>query len=218
MKIATKKIAFLLLTLTFVFSLCACSLQSLPENLTQTILASVELPPQYSITYEVTSENGEITNVQRIVDESGNIYFRNGSKELLFIREGKQFSLYMPNDSGVFTVQNDTKYTSAYVDTATTSFDTYANFSRKQFTPGMQSGGEQIIAGRGSQAYSVSIGTAGTGVQYILQVDKETGVCLGWQEEKQVAGHSVQADGETFICTEFLTEQIPELNLLIHEF
>ena len=218
MKFVTKKMIFWVLMQTFVFSLCACSLQTLPENLTQRILDSVERPPQYSISYEVTSENGEITDVQKIVDENGNIYFRNGSEELLFIREGNQFTLYTPNDSGAFTVQNDTKYTPAYVDTATASFDTYANFSRKQFTPGMQSDREQIIAGRSSQAYSISIGAAGTGVQYILQVDKETGVCLGWQEEKQVMGHSIQADGETFICTEFLTEQISGLDALIHDF
>lgn len=33
-----------------------------------------------------------------------------------------------------------------------------------------------------------------------------------------VMGHSIQADGETFICTEFLTEQISVLDALIHDF
>lgn len=176
----------------------------------------IRLPEQYSITYEIETTEGIIHTVQKTKDADGNIYFRSSEDELLFLADGNDYILYQPDGRGSFSADNrDTLYNTDYVESATEKFMEYAEKSRKQFIPGMETTEEQIVSGRECAVYTVKTGAVNFSVTYQLYVDKETGICLGWEEEKAIGGYKLEADGEVFRCTEFLTEYIPSLTTLL---
>ena len=182
----------------------------------ESALNVVTIPEQYSITYEVESAEGVVYTVQKIKDADGNIYFRSSEEELLFLANGNNYILYQPDGSGNFSADDqNVLYNSTYVETATGKFMEYAEKSQKQFIPGMESTGDQIVSGRECAVYTVETGVANFSVVYQLYVDQETGICLGWEEEKAISGHELEADGEVFRCTEFLTGNIPSLTALL---
>lgn len=182
----------------------------------ESVRNDITMPEQYSITYEIESADGIIYTVQKTKDADGNIYFRSSEEELLFLGDGNNYILYQPDESGSFSAddQNAT-YNSSYVETATEKFMEFAEKSEKQFIPGMESTGEQTISGRECAVYMVETGAANFSVVYQFYVDKETGICLGWEEEKSISGYEMESDGEVFRCTEFLTENIPSLTTLL---
>lgn len=211
-----KRIIPVLLIGAAALSLAGCSFDFTQKGIAGTINNSVSLPNQYRITYEVESTDGAIRTVSKSKDSDGNIYFKSGDTELLFIAEGKNYVLYKNEKNGKFSaVDSNAVYNATYVNSATNEFTQYAEKSKEQFNPGMKSNGEQEMLSRTCRVYGVKIGTANTAVTYTLFVDKETGVCLGWKEEKQVAGHDLDADGEMFRCTEFITKEVPSLKTLI---
>ncbi len=175
----------------------------------ESILNVVKMPEQYSITYEIESSEGVIYTIQKTKDADGNIYFRSSEEELLFLTDGNNYILYQSDGSGNFSADDrDALYNTTYVDTVTEKFMEYAEKSKKQFIPGMGSTEEQIVSGRKCAVYTVETGAANF-------VDKETGICLGWEEVKAISGHELETDDEVFRCTEFLTENIPFLTTLL---
>ncbi|MGM9602944.1 MAG: hypothetical protein ACI3W5_15340 [Faecousia sp.] len=221
MKKFIKGILFLLVitsVLAVAFGLTGCSAGFSGNDIAKTINESVTMPEQYSITYEVESASGEIHTVQKMVDSEGNTYFKDGAEELLFIKEENNYALYQKDADGCFTTKDGSAvYNSTYVKTSTAAFLTYAERSKKQFIPGMNESGEKEVLGRTCLVYSVGVGAEDTGVTYSVLVDKETGICMGWEEAKAIFGHDVGIDGENFTCTEFLTEDIPSLRTLLGE-
>ena len=181
------------------------STSEVPENIPKTAM----MPEQYSITYEIESSEGVIYTIQKTKDADGNIYFRSSEEELLFLTDGNNYILYQSDGSGNFSADDrDALYNTTYVDTVTEKFMEYAEKSKKQFIPGMGSTEEQIVSGRKCAVYTVETGAANF-------VDKETGICLGWEEVKAISGHELETDDEVFRCTEFLTENIPFLTTLL---
>lgn len=178
----------------------------------------LHLPEQYSITYEIESSEGVIRTIKKMKDADGNIYFRSGEDELLFLVDGDNFILYRPDEKGGFSADDqDALYNDTYVETATEEFMEYAGKSQKQFIPGMESTDEQMISGRDCDVYRIETGAGNFLVTYQFYVDEETGICLGWEEGKEISGHELEADGEVFRCTEFLTENIPSLTSLLED-
>lgn len=179
---------------------------------------SVTLPEQYSITYELETPEGVVTTVKKAVDAEGNVYFKSGDIEKLFIKDGKLYKLYTKDEGGNFTVlDTSASYNQTYVDNETAEFMTYAEQSKKQFIPGVKSGAEQELLGRTCLVYTIKLGGDNTNLSYFFYVDKETGICLGFESDKQIAGAELGADGQVFHCTEFLTEDIEPLSNLILE-
>lgn len=188
------------------------------ETGTDSIYSSIRLPEQYSITYEIETTEGIIHTVQKTKDADGNIYFRSSEDELLFLADGNNYTLYQPDENGDFSADDkDALYNTTYVDTVTEKFMEYAEKSQKQFTPGLESTGEQVVSGRECAVYKIETGAGNFSVTYQFYVDQETGICLGWEEGKEISGHELEADGEVFRCTEFLTENIPSLTLLLED-
>lgn len=188
------------------------------ETGTDSIYSSICLPEQYSITYEIETTEGIIHTVQKTKDADGNIYFRSSEDELLFLADGGNYILYRPDEKGGFSADDqDALYNDTYVETATEEFMEYAGKSQKQFIPGMESTDEQMISGRDCDVYRIETGTGNFSVTYQFYVDEETGICLGWEEGKEISGYELEADGEVFRCTEFLTENIPSLISLLED-
>lgn len=188
------------------------STSEVPENIPKTAM----MPEQYSITYEIESAEGVIHTIQKAKDADGNIYFHSSEEEMLFLADGNNYILYQPDENGNFSTRDpDTLYNATYVENVTEKFMEYAEKSEDRFVPGMESAGEQTVSGRECAVYTVETGVANFSVTYQLYVDKETGICLGWEEGKAVSGYDLEADDEVFRCTEFLTENIPSLTSLL---
>ena len=179
---------------------------------------SIHFPQQYSITYEIESPEGRIYTIQKTKDGNGNIYFHSDEEELLFLADGDNYILYRSDENGKFSADDpDALYNDTYVETATEKFMEYAGKSQTQFIPGMESTDEQTISGRDCDVYRIETGAGNFSVTYQFYVDNETGICLGWEEGKEISGYELEADGEVFRCTEFLTENIPSLTSLLED-
>lgn len=212
MKLISKIISILLAGVALL-GLSGCD-----SDIASTINESVTLPEQYSITYEVETATGEVRTVRKIQDADDNVYFLSGNKEMLFIKDGDLYALYEKDSSGEYVARGiQAAYNEAYVDSVSAKFLDYAERSIKKFIPGMEQTGEQEALGRTRLVYGVTVGAESTGVTYTFFVDKETGICMGWDETKLVSGHDLGTDGEVFTCTEFVTENIPSLKDLITE-
>ena len=46
-------------------------------------------------------------------------------------------------------------------------------------------------------------------------VDKETGICLGYESGMSAAGFDLGADSDVFRCTEFVTENVASLRAMV---
>ena len=198
-----------------VFSISGCSGNFIETGVAETISNSVTIPKQYSIVYEVETADGTIFTVEKTKAGEGNIYYKSREKEQLFLAEGTSYVLYEKDEAGIFVASNQgITYNEDYVTSATADFIELTEKSKEKFMPGMKSDGEQEKSGRTCLIYSVSVGTSSTAVTYTLAVDKETGICLGWDETKKVVGNDMAADKDTFTCTQFLIEDIPSLEQL----
>lgn len=202
--------------LTVLGGLTACGMFN--GNIADTVENSVTYPEQYSITYEAEDENGAVRTVTKTVDADGNIYFASGETEKLFVKDGDMYRLYQRDVDGEFVAADgQTAYEQETVDSETSEFASFAEQSKNQFIPGMESSGEEEVLGRTCYVYGVKIGSDNNGISYAFYVDKETGICLGFESSMSAAGVALGADGEAFACTEFLTEEIPTLTELLPE-
>lgn len=191
-------------------SFVGCNLPSV-----QNVQDLVQYPEQYSITYEIESKDGTVTKVQKIVDGQGNVYFKSGDAEKLFIKDGNQYTLYEKDESGAFAASADATYVQTYVTEQTKVFSQYAEMSRNQMMPTAKQSGTATVLGRECLVYTISVGGANTGVHYSYFVDKQTGICMGYDSGMSALGFEMGADGDVFRCTEFETENIASLSDLI---
>ncbi|MBQ7378713.1 MAG: hypothetical protein IJW70_03420 [Clostridia bacterium] len=174
----------------------------------------VTYPEQYSITYEVESKDGSVTEIRKIVDGEGNVYFKSGTTELLYIKDGNQYTEYSKNEDGVFVKFEGSTYVQTYVEQQTKQFTDLAEMSRNQMMPTAKKSGDTQVLGRQCFVYTITVGGEKTGVHYSYYVDKETGICLGYESGMSAAGFDLGADSDVFRCTEFVTENIDSLKAL----
>ena len=215
-----KKAVAAMLAGTAAVSIAGCSTFdfSNTKNVTQKIDEAVQMPERYRISYEVENPDGEIYTVTKSKDSEGNVYFSSVDSELLFIKDGSLYSLYEKNEDGAFVTSNSkAAFNETYVNNATQEFTQYAEKSKDTFIPGMESSGETEVLGRTCNVYGTKIGTDNTAVEFSFLVDKETGICLGFSEDKKALGQDLETDTGIFTCTEFITDNVPSLKQLIEE-
>ncbi|MBQ8345506.1 MAG: hypothetical protein IJY42_04475 [Clostridia bacterium] len=170
------------------------------------INSTVTLPSVYRITYEVKASDGVIHTVSRAQDANGNLYFRSGVTELLFLKDGNDFVLYEKDENGAFTTKEGIKVDQEYAKEATEEFFTYAEQSKKKYLPGIKETGEATVLNRTCKVFEVSVGIESHRVSYSYYVDTETGVCLGFDSSMILANISLDTNDTVFTCTEFATE------------
>ena len=172
--------------------------------------AAVALPAQYSITYEVQKPGEDaITLVTKAQDGEGNVYYASGSTEQLFLNDGGRYQLYEKDADGNFSESSSGKlYTADYIKTATADFTACAQPDVNANTPGFDETEGTTVAGRTCTVYENKIGVAGMNTTYVLQLDQETGVCLGYNELTDTGIFTSEPGKAVFSCTEFLTEDV----------
>jgi len=171
---------------------------------------SVSLPEQYRIAYEVTGFDGKTVQIEKAKDESGNIYFRFGEIEKLYIKTSdNQYSIYEKDNDGKFKLLSDWKgHTASYVQNETKDFLKYAEALVRIGSPSNESTGDCEVSKRVCAGYEFKIGASSTAVTYTLQVDKETGVCMSFEKTFESKNNIGINDFETIKCTLFQTENI----------
>lgn len=205
-----KKILVLVLALVATVAFASCDLPSVDD-----VQSLVVYPEQYSITYEVESKDGVITAVQKIVDSEGNVYFKSGEDEQLYLKDGDGYVLYRKDQSGEFVALPGSSFVKTYVDEQTKQFFEYAEMSKNQLMPTAKKQGDAEVLGRTCDVYTITVGGDKTGVKYSYYVDQTTGICLGYESGMSAVGFDLGADGEIFRCTEFVTEDVPNLAELV---
>lgn len=207
-----KKILVLALVLVAVAAFVGCNLPSVED-----VKGLVVYPEQYSITYEIESKGGTITTVQKIVDGEGNVYFKSGDNEQLYIKDGDRYVLYQKDQNGKFVTFAGSTYTQSYVEEQTKQFASYVEASRNQMMPTAKKSGTAQVLERECDVFTITVGSEKTGVCYSYYVDRETGICLGYESGMSAAGFDLGADNDVFRCVEFVSENVQSLKTLIEE-
>ena len=192
-----------------VTSLSSCSIITKVEE-------AVSFPEVYSITYEITTVDGLIHTMTKTVDEKGNVYYKDIDEELLFINNEGTYTLYKKIGDGGFTEVAGVKYTPLAVEEELSEFDAYATKTTDKFIPTSRRDGEANVAGRNAEIYKIGINLLAVSFYHVYYVDCESGVCLGVDVENKTFGKNAGDNEETFICTEYITENIEDLGAKIH--
>lgn len=211
LKFAAKIIAAALAIATLGVELSGCDVPSADE-----INNAVAFPKAYCIEYQVRDKDGVIRIVSKTKDECGNIHFRSGDSETMFIKDGTCFVEYVKNGDGTFSCEEGKKVDEHYVDNATAEFDEYAEQAKMKYLPGIESQGEQELLGRTCFVYQVKVGLDSHHISFAYYVDKETGICLGFDSNMELANISVGTDDTVFTCTRFATDGIEDLSVMLN--
>lgn len=193
-------LAIVLATLT----LSSCNIINKVEN-------AVIYPETYSITYEITTAEGLVHTITKTVDENGNVYFKNMDAELLFLNNNGTYTLYQKDTTGAFSETSGAKFTRQAVEKEVALFDRYAKQSTNKFIPTTRLAGETSIAGRTAETYKIGVNLLAVSFYHFYYVDSQTGICLGVEAINTTFGNEAKANEESFVCVEFLTQNIENL-------
>ena len=200
-----KKILSLIITLALTtMALASCGIINKVEN-------AVTYPETYSITYEITTPEGLIHTMTKTVDQNGNVYFKTTGEEQLFLNDNGSYTLYEKNTDGVFAEVEGAKYTREAVENEVALFDQYAKQTTNKFIPTARRAGESTVAGRGADTYKLGVNLLAVSFHHFYYVDQKTGVCLGVDVVNKTFGNETADNEETFVCVEFITENIENL-------
>lgn len=173
-----------------------------------------ELPAEYRITYEMENGDGTLSLITMAKDSEGNLYYRNGTEELWFLSQRNGYVQAIPDEGGALApTSSGTILKEKAVQESTAPFWECVETSDKLIAPGFSHAGGAAVAERTCDLYTNTMGIAGLNVTYQLYIDQETGVCLGWTEEKETGIFDSEASEGTFLCSEFQTENVILLSL-----
>lgn len=176
---------------------------------TPTHTGEPELPAEYRITYEMENGNGTISLITMVKDGEGNLYYQNGAEELWFLSQESGYVQAMPDENGELApTSSGTILKETAVRESTAAFWECVETSDKLIAPGFSHAGTAAVAERTCDLYTNTMGISGLNVTYQLYIDQETGVCLGWMEEKETGIFDSEASAGTFLCSEFQTEDV----------
>ena len=193
-----------IILITALFALTSCGIIDKVEN-------AAVYPETYSITYEITTSEGLIHTMTKTVDKNGNIYFKSIDGENLFINDNGAYVLYKKNSTGSFEAVEGARYTREAVEKELASFDSYAKQTTNKFIPTARHTGETTIVGRSADTYKIGVNLLAVSFHHLYHVDSETGICLGVDVVNKTFGNETADNEETFVCVEFITENIENL-------
>ncbi len=201
-----KKIVSLIITLALTaMALASCGIIEKVEK-------AVTYPDTYSITYEITTTEGLIHTITKTVDATGNIYFKSINDEKLFINNNGSYTLYKKNTNGEFAAVEGAKYTAEAVEKELALFDSYAKQTTDKFIPTARHTGEATVAGKTADTYKIGVNLLAVSFYHVYYVDQATGICLGVDVVNKTFGNETKDNEETFVCVEFVTENIEDLS------
>ncbi len=172
---------------------------------------AVEYPSVYTLSYVVTTSDGSIYTVTKTVDNNGSVYYKDLDTEKLYINDNGSYTLYERNEEGTFVASGEEKYTKKVVDEETSGISEFAEASKMKLMPTAKNEGMETVVGRSCDVYKLGVGNDDNGAYYYYYVDAETGICLQLEARHSALGQDVTVDSDTFICTEFITENVEDL-------
>ena len=164
------------------------------------------LKGDYSITYKISSSGtGETTAIYDIkmmhTDEGYYISLDEGT-EMLYIKNGDKYTLYMGNTKDGFIAYGEPTLTEEEVKSQSQMFLSYMTIYG-DFKDQLIIDGSEVVAGRDCDRYDYDY--LGSKLKYEYYIDKETGVCMKFYIE----GSGTEGFGQfTFECTEFITSGV----------
>ena len=203
-----KKIIVCLLTICALLSFASCGILS-------DLNTAVTYPDEYSITYEVVASDGTISTIKKSVDKNGNIFYKDATHEVIYLLEASSYVKYEKNADGVFVKHSGEKYTKKAVEEATSGIKAYAEESKNKFMPTATQESDTEMLDKTCEVFKLGVGTENNSSYTYYYVDKETGICLGTETKNTALGNTVAYDGERFMCTEFLVDNIDDISKLI---
>ncbi len=165
------------------------------------------LPNEFRITYEMENGDGTLSLITLSKNGDGELHYQNASEEKWFLAQGNGYIQAQPDEGGKLvpisagTILKDTAFQDQTLD-----FWNCAEASEKRFAPGFEWERTEIIAGRTCDLYTNYLGIDNMNVTYLLYVDQETGICLGWMEDAETWIFDTQPAKGTFLCSEFSTD------------
>lgn len=204
-----KKIILIVLSIILTLALVAVSFSSC--GIISKVENAVTYPDTYSITYEITTAEGLIHTLTKTVDANGNIYFKNIDSEKLFINNGGAYTVYTKSYDGTFTAVDGAKYTREAVEKELELFASYAKQTTNKFIPTARKTGTKTVAGKTADVYKIGVNLLAVSFFHYYYVDQESGVCLGVEAINTVFGNEEKANEESFVCTEYITSNIENL-------
>lgn len=168
-----------------------------------------ELPMEYRITYEMENGDGTVSLITMAKNSEGNLYYRDGAEELWFLSQKNGYVQAIPDENTeLIPISSGTILKEKAVRERTAAFWKCVETSGKLVAPGFSHAGTAAVAERTCDLYTLTMGITGLNVTYQLYIDQETGVCLGWTEEKETGIFDSEASKGTFLCSEFQTEDV----------
>ena len=169
----------------------------------------IEMPDSYYISYMTEKEKGIMTHLIKAKDEKGNIYYQVGNKKRWFAKKNAAYRSFFLEDNGRVVLEEDKDFTDAYVYEVTKEFQRCTDKSLLQRIGKAEYQENCCVAGRECEEYTVTVKAAVFSQCFSCMVDKQTGICLKWQQKANLNGFEIHPGGN-FECIEFLTNQVSE--------
>lgn len=175
------------------------------------VLYTATYPAEYYLSYEVTTADGIVKSVSKAVDQVGNVYYDSGQEEYLFVKDGKNYSLFHP-ENNEFVSDDKQKYQYNYIEDLTKAFDEYVKKAdlNTWYATYLK---DNEVCGKPCMTYGVEVSLSKFIQKYQFSIDNQYYICLEWKSEKEVFGHEEDGD-KSFLCTRFDTDNIDLLNEL----
>lgn len=188
--------------------------QTVPESVvSETVNENVgeikpaRLPEEFYLIYEVETDEGTIETYSLAKDLDGNIYYKDPDKEGLFVKEGSAYLLYQKDEMGQMSVSEQRKYQESYVEDYTENIMEYVDQGNIAVSGNALYEGTCEVAGRNCNEYSITLDIGNFTQEFAFASDNATGVCLKWENNKNISGFDV-SEGGSFYCTRYETSGI----------
>lgn len=170
-------------------------------------ITPAHLPEEFYITYEVETDEGTIETWSLARDLNGSVYYDAPGKAALFVKQDSGYVMYQENEDGELTAEEDRKYQDSYVADYVEDIMEYVEQGNIAVSGTISQTGTCEIAGRECNSYSISLNIGNFTQTFDFASDKATGVCLKWENSKNISGVELSGDG-SFVCTRFETSGV----------
>jgi len=171
-----------------------------------TLTGSVKFPEQYWITYEIDQKDGSVISITKAKDSVGNIYYKDEKTEIVFKKNGTTYRVYQ-RQQGNYVEDTSAKYKDAYIEEQSQQFLSCAQQNNIMAGSAIKYMGDTTVLQRDCKEYGIELTVINYMQNYIFTFDEQTGICLKKTVESKV-GESYENSVNSFVCTEFMTEDV----------
>lgn len=164
---------------------------------------AAHLPFSYWISYSYSAKSNGVAEEPLLISTAHNdqgYYIKdNVGTEALFLRDGTEYVVYMPNDQGELALVPDLRLSEENVKGYSTSFLGFMSIYEVA-RDDLAQDGEETVAGRACYKYVFHASYTASAIDLHYSIDKATGVCLRYSA---VALQGKDTSAFEFLCTVF---------------